>query len=208
MLAGLLPGGELDGLEPGKGESERLGEICPHRGTHEVGQLKRGPRRLQDVTGERGPRLLQCLDDLTGGGFDGDALRGKRAAPVRGTERVVRFELFVQACPDEHVIKYARVALQRPQRAALDQAGRDTVQLGPALQATVGLNDGFLQIGHRSFFRLSIQPAAGLRTAPPGCGRTGYPAARGVRWGPHGKWPSSPAPRRVACPVRTGTWWM
>ncbi len=79
------------------------------------------------MTGERGPRLLQCLDDVTGGGLDGDGLRGKGAAPVGGTERVVRFALLVQACPDEHVIEHARLALQRPERAALDEAGRDTV---------------------------------------------------------------------------------
>src|SRR5258708_8017036 len=107
-------------------------------------------------------------------------LRGKRAAPVRGTERVVRFALLVQACPDEHVIEHARVALQRPQRAALDEAGRDTIQLGPALQATVGLNDGFQQTGHRSFFRISIPPAARLRTTPPGSGPTSCPTAPGV----------------------------
>jgi hypothetical protein len=94
------------------------------------------------VTRERGPRLVQGFDDVTGGGLDGDTLRGERAAAVRGAERMVRFPLLVQAGPDEDVIEHARLALEGPQGAALDQARRDSIQLTPALQATMSLDDG------------------------------------------------------------------
>jgi hypothetical protein len=56
---------------------------------------------------------------------------------------MVRFPLLVQACPDEDLIEHARLAFETPERAALDEAHRDGVKLGPALKATVGLDDSF-----------------------------------------------------------------
>jgi hypothetical protein len=96
--------------------------------------------------------LLQRLDDVARSGLDDPALRGERAAPVRGTERMVRFQLLVQAGPDEDVIEHALLAFESPQGTALDQVRRDGVQLVPALEAAVGLDDSFQQIGHCSFF--------------------------------------------------------
>jgi hypothetical protein len=58
----------------------------------------------------------------------------------------------VQARPDENVIEHALLALQSPQGTALDQARRDGVQLTPALEATVSLDNSVQQIGHYSFF--------------------------------------------------------
>jgi hypothetical protein len=40
---------------------------------------------------------------------------------------MVRFPLLVQAGPDENVIEHARLALESPQGAALDQMRRDGV---------------------------------------------------------------------------------
>jgi hypothetical protein len=72
------------------------------------------------VTRERGARLIQGFDDVTGGGLDSDALRGERATAVRSAERMVRFPLLVQAGPGKDVIEHARLALESPQGAALD----------------------------------------------------------------------------------------
>jgi len=58
----------------------------------------------------------------------------------------------VQAGPDEDVIEHALLALESPQGAALGQARRDGVQLVPALETTVSLDDSFQQFGHYSFF--------------------------------------------------------
>jgi hypothetical protein len=68
---------------------------------------------------------------------------------------MVRFPLLVQAGPDEDIIEHALLALESPQGAALDEARRDGVQLAPALEATVCLDDSFKQIAHSSSFRLA-----------------------------------------------------
>src|SRR6202050_3024996 len=152
LLALLLPRVKLPRLESRPGEGEGLGEIGPHRRADEVGQLQRRPRGLKGVTRERSPRLIQDFDDITRGGLDGDALRGERAAAVRGAERMVRFPLLVQAGPDEHVVEHAQLALEGPQGAALDQARRDGIQLTPALKAAVRLDECVKKIGHCSSF--------------------------------------------------------
>src|SRR5580692_1191611 len=142
LLALLLPWVKLPRLESRQGEGEGLGEIGPHRRADKVGQLQRCPRGLKGVTRERGPRLVQGFDDVARSGLDGDALRGERATTVRGAERMVRFPLLAQAGPDEDVVEHARLALECPQGAALDQPRRDGIKLTPALQATVSLDDG------------------------------------------------------------------
>jgi len=64
--------------------------------------------------------LIKGLDDVTGGGLDGDALWGERATAVRGAERMMRFPFLVQAGPGDDVIEHARLALESPQGATLD----------------------------------------------------------------------------------------
>jgi hypothetical protein len=67
---------------------------------------------------------------------------------VGRTEWVVRSSLFVQARRDGHVVEDSCLTLERPERAALDQARRDVVELVPAFQAAVGLDYRFEQIAH------------------------------------------------------------
>ena len=62
----------------------------------------------------------------------------------------MRFALLVQAGPDEDVVEHAGLALDTPHCSALDEACRDRVQLAPALQAAVSLDDRVKQIVHRS----------------------------------------------------------
>jgi hypothetical protein len=54
----------------------------------------------------------------------------------------------VEARRDDDVVEDSRLTFQRPERAALDQARRDVVELVPAFQAAVGLDHGFEQISH------------------------------------------------------------
>jgi hypothetical protein len=56
---------------------------------------------------------------------------------------MMRLALLVQACPHEHVIKYALLAFQSPQGATLHQSRRDGIELTPAVEATVRLEDSF-----------------------------------------------------------------
>ena len=114
LLAFLLPWVKLRRFETRQCQGERLREVGPHRRADEVGQLKACPWGLEGVTRERGPRLVQGFDHVTGGGLDGDALRGERATAVGGAERMVRFPFLVQAGPDEDVVEQARLALQSP----------------------------------------------------------------------------------------------
>src|ERR1035438_2825306 len=46
-LSVLALGWELLNAEAGKGEAERLGEVCPHRGSYEVGELQTRPRGVE-----------------------------------------------------------------------------------------------------------------------------------------------------------------
>jgi hypothetical protein len=57
--------------------------------------------------------------------------------------------------------EHALLTLQSMQGAALDEAGRDGVQLPPALEAAVGLYDSFKRIAHLSSLLLSGSPWQG-----------------------------------------------
>jgi hypothetical protein len=59
-----------------------------------------------------------------------------------------RFPFLMQVRPDEDVGEDAFLALDIPQGAALDQARRGGVQLVPALEAAVGIQDSSQQVAH------------------------------------------------------------
>jgi len=72
--------------------------------------------------------------------------------------------LVVQTGLDEYVIERPWLALQRPEDATLDEARRDSVELGPPRKAAVGLSDSLQQIGHGSSVRSCSQPWTSKRS--------------------------------------------
>ena len=61
-LSVLALGWKLLNAEAGKGEAERLGEVCLNRGSHEVGELWERPRGVEGMRVERGPQIVERLD--------------------------------------------------------------------------------------------------------------------------------------------------
>jgi hypothetical protein len=56
--------------------------------------------------------------------------------------------LFVQARRHDDVVEHSGLTLQRPERAALDQARRDVGELVPPFQTAMGLDSRVEQITH------------------------------------------------------------
>ncbi len=92
--------------------------------------------------------MIEGLDDGSVVGLYRDAFGGERAVPVGSTEWPMRGPLHVQAHRDDDVVEDSPLALERPQAPALREARRDVVQLIPAVETAVGLDNGFEKISH------------------------------------------------------------
>ena len=100
------------------------------------------------MSGKRVARVIEGLDDGSVVGLYRDALGGERAVPVGSAEWAMRGPLHVQVHRDDDFVEDSLLALERPQTPALREARRDVVQLIPAIESAVGLDNGFEEISH------------------------------------------------------------
>jgi hypothetical protein len=100
------------------------------------------------VSGKRGARLVEGLDDGSVVGLDRDPIEGQRAVSVGRAEWTVRHSLFVQARHDDDAVEDSFLTLECPEQAALCKARRDAFELVSAFQAAVGLDYGIEQFAH------------------------------------------------------------
>jgi hypothetical protein len=100
------------------------------------------------VVRERVAWLIEGLEDGSVVGLDRYSFGGERAASVGRAEWTVRHSLLVQALRDDDLVQDSRLALDPPERAALDKVRGDAGELVPPFQSTVGFDHGVERIIH------------------------------------------------------------
>lgn len=142
------------------------------------------PGSLGRVSRKRGARLIEGLDDGSVVGLDRDSFGGERTVSVGRAEWTVRRSLFVQARGDHDVVEDSCLAFKRPERAALDQARRDVVQLLPTFQAppwaSTTVSSRSLMTGPPGFAVLCGHQIAAHDDAPWPCSTTPCAAVHSV----------------------------
>src|SRR5260221_3109082 len=136
-FAVFLPGLDLLGDEAGIGVEERQVQIGPERLARKVSDMALIPRRLADMPGKGGFRVVPLLDDPAVLRLDLQLIGNEDTAPCSAAEAADGEDLLLGIDRDTDIGQQALLLLQRPDGAAdpdlRAQAGEGVPVFEPAM---------------------------------------------------------------------------